>query len=432
LAVILSLLAIYDFVSLYIPNIKFRKVGTLLISMGGGLGWLQLFFPQITQNRPPLEFYSPEAFGFLAEFSLPHLALGRALLLWGLVVFLSDRNSESKTSLMERSGLIGGVLWLLLGFLQPLTVPLGWCLLATYLAVTWLKIRYFCTGDMQQNLVAWRVAVVRAAWMIVLSAPMVVYIGVLSLTDLFFLRWSSQNLVLSPPFLDYLISYGMFLPFAFGGAWKGWRSTEHRWLLPIGWLAILPVLIYAPVNMQRRLAEGVWAAIVTLAILGFGRLCDSPHRSKFLGLAIVFSLIPSAVFWSMTVKQVLHPEEPLFLPNNQIDLFKRLAAYSGNDTVVLADHGISNALPAWAPVRTIIGLGPESINDKELRQVIERIYTLQMSDSEILGLIEQQNINMIVVKQGDSLFIGWMDNQTDLFNHEYENDKYLLYRKLNR
>ena len=43
----------------------------------------------------PLEFYSPETFGFLAIYGIPHLVLARALLLFALAVYLEAPGSTS-------------------------------------------------------------------------------------------------------------------------------------------------------------------------------------------------------------------------------------------------------------------------------------------------------------------------------------------------
>ena len=73
----------------------------------------------------PLEFYSPETFGFLGFLAIPHLAWARALLLWGLKSFI--------TSERWFGALLAGLLWLLMGFFQPLVIVIGWAILGAYL-----------------------------------------------------------------------------------------------------------------------------------------------------------------------------------------------------------------------------------------------------------------------------------------------------------
>ncbi len=82
----LMIVATYDFTAIFIEKVFFRKLSTILISIGGGFGWLVVLgLNRFWANGMPLEFYSPETFGFLSLYGLPHLALGRACLLWGIV-----------------------------------------------------------------------------------------------------------------------------------------------------------------------------------------------------------------------------------------------------------------------------------------------------------------------------------------------------------
>ena len=81
----LAIFATYEFTSLIIDSIDLRRFGLILCVLGGGLGWLAV---SLGSKSLPLEFYSPETFGFLSLFGIPHLALARATILWSLVIYL--------------------------------------------------------------------------------------------------------------------------------------------------------------------------------------------------------------------------------------------------------------------------------------------------------------------------------------------------------
>ena len=59
------------------------------------------------------------------------------------------------------------------------------------------------------------------------------------------------------------------VPYAAAGVRKLWQKDPLAGLLPAAWVALLPVLAYLPVNLQRRLPDGVWVAWVILADGGF-------------------------------------------------------------------------------------------------------------------------------------------------------------------
>ncbi len=61
-----AILATYDFLALFIENIRARRWGLILAILGAGLGWLLVLlgYGQMLGSMP-LDFYSPESFGFL-------------------------------------------------------------------------------------------------------------------------------------------------------------------------------------------------------------------------------------------------------------------------------------------------------------------------------------------------------------------------------
>src|SRR5512142_1853833 len=78
----------YDFIALFVCQPRWRRLGVTLVTFGGGLGWLSAFGLKLWGSSLPLDFYSPETFGFLMVYGLPHLACARALLLWALRDYL--------------------------------------------------------------------------------------------------------------------------------------------------------------------------------------------------------------------------------------------------------------------------------------------------------------------------------------------------------
>ncbi len=130
----LMIWATYDFVSFFIEDMQTRRWAAVLATIGGGLGWLALFgLSGLWGDGMPLSFYSPESFGFLSIYGLPHLACARAMLLWGLGRYLACKGRSWKDGL-ETSGL-----WLVLSLMQPITVVVGGALIGWHLLITGAK-----------------------------------------------------------------------------------------------------------------------------------------------------------------------------------------------------------------------------------------------------------------------------------------------------
>ena len=62
----------------------------------------------------------------------------------------------------------------------------------------------------------------------------------------------------------------------------------------------------------------------------------------------------------------------------------------------MAAYETGNALPAWAPLKVMIGHGPESINLEQLRSVVARFYQVDTSDAERMKTIDEYGIDYIL------------------------------------
>lgn len=393
--------ASYELIAVFIPTIRWRRWGTALVSAGGGLGWLAaLGLGGLFQNGLPLEFYSPETFGFLSIYGLPHLALARALLLWGLVCYLKGGGTSTR-----RQAVWGGLLWFLLGLLQPLTVVVGWAALAAHLAGTALLAMLRGEAGRQEHRHSLLTGFRKALWMAALSSPMVLYTFAAFTLDPFLKNWADQNIVLSPPPLDYLLAYGLLLPLALWGAGKFLQERSWQGYLPVFWLAALPALIYAPYNLQRRLAEGAWVALIILGLKAVEG--QKAHIQRFAQGLLALGFLPTIFLMAGGIGAAWQPRLPLYQPAEAVAAYEYLAAHAGKWEVVLASYGTSNALPAWAPVRVIIGHGPESVNLGALEPQVQRFYDKQTSDDERMALLKAFHIGYVFWGAEERSLGGW-------------------------
>jgi len=388
---VLAIVATYDFLAIYLRSILWRRWGTVLATLGGGLGWIVLLLGRQTWlGSLPLEFYSPETFGFLALYGLPHLAMARALLLWGLRAYLTPGEGA------YTNAIYAGLLWLLMGVFQPLTVVVAW----TVVGAHWVGELIYHRVRRQEApwKGGWEIgrSFKRASLAVGVSAPIVFYTFVAFNLNPFTRSWTEQNLIPSPHPAHYLLAYGLLIPFSILGALVLLRNGDS-WgsLLPVTWVIILPLLAYAPYNLQRRLPEGGWVALVVLVMVYLERRpgsrpprraiivpVDYDQRTSRTGAApLRAAALPLILLFPSTLLLVaggigsaLSPHQPLFLPRDQVVAFELLSEYEVPGDVVLSGFDTGNALPAYAPVRVVIGHGPESVGLELLRPRVAEFY----------------------------------------------------------
>jgi len=272
-------------------------------------------------------------------------------------------------------------------------------------------------------------------------------------------QWTAQNQILSPHPLHYAAAYGLLIPFGILGAVLLLRNGRDANWLPIAWSLALPVLVYAPYPLQRRLAEGYWVALVVLALVFFDRAVNSTkfeekksnfslsegilsgrgkRSSKRIQLHIFQWLLgftfPTTLFLIIGgTNAVKVPQIPIFRPRAEVEAFlflDQLAnADSDTDTdiVVLASFETGNALPAWAPLFMVIGHGPESVGLAELRPRVERVYQQAATGEERLELLRQFQVDFLFWGPHERQLGDWDPNTESYLHLVYDHQGYSIY-----
>ena len=415
--------ASYAFISLFIKKIVLRRWATALAVLGGGLGWLLIVLGKSDLfGSLPLEFYSPESFGFLSLFSLPHLALARALLLWGLLWYLKEIPQASKSSLWQKDkvGIKIGLLWLFMGFFQPLYIVVGIGLITAHLLalsiLAWRK-----TISWNQCIAFSR----RLIWIAIVSAPMLVYNLIIFSTDPFAKAWTAQNTIASPHIFHYLLAYILLLPFAFMGLKRFYSTDRIRASFFLAWGLVLPFWVYAPVSVQRRLAEGFWVALVISAIYYLDAQKEKPLWFQKPSI-LLFGFISTLFILIGATNQVLVPNEPLFRKADEISFYQDIRGLVEEKSTILASFKTSNLLPAYLPVQVIIGHGPESINHQELLPQVERFYSAGI-EAYNQDLLSNNNVDYLIWGPHEQSLGNFKPHNTNYLSLVYENNGYYLF-----
>jgi hypothetical protein len=424
IGVICFVFASFDFCKVFLRDEGWQRWAVVLATFGGGLGWLAIFGLKTGGfGKLPLEFYSPESFGFLGVFGLPHLAIARSLLLWGLTSFFTI---PQRNPLLH--GLKIGLIWLLMGFMQPLNIATGWAVLGTGLVLNWLFI-HLCkleTDKKQEEQTAWRSRFSTALGMVLVSSPMLFY-NLISFSFVPVLQgWSQQNIILSPPPGDYLLAYGIMLPFACIGIVRAVKTRDWFWAIPIAWVIIFPVLAYLPLSIQRRLPEGVWISWIVLALFGIEGISN---RWKMAAHALIASGIFSTLFFlAGSIWAVMTPSWPIFQPREKINAYTYLAENVSAGSNVLSSYSTGNSLPAWAPVSVVIGHGPESIGLAELEPQVSKFFSTNEPENDRIAFIKNERVNYLFYGPEERVLGGWDPEKADFLKVIYSQDGYTIYQ----
>lgn len=412
LAAIFALcLATYDFIGSFLRDEGLRRLGTALATLGGGLGWLFLAFGQSELlSSMPLDFYSPEAFGFLAVFGLPHLALARAFLFWGLFFFLQPGRLPSWRQ---------ALLWLGLALTHAITAALGLLIVGAYVAFLYLLKRSKEAKSFAPGVV----------WIALGAGPILAINLVQLLRDPYLQAWSAQNQILSPHPVHYLLAWGLLLPFALVGLQHLLRSNSHHGIFLGVWLALLPFLLYIPFGLQRRFADGAWVLLIVLALAAFEHNRRKLNKRALWLFGLAFPTTGLLLIGASFAGANFFP--PVFRPTAETAAFRELRSHSITGELVLSAYETGNALPAWAPLRVLIGHGPETVGLDELLPEVAEFYEDEASDSYRLELLSNYEVDYVFFGPAERRLGSWVPKQTDFLELLFESNGYSVFRVIN-
>jgi hypothetical protein len=389
-----------------------------MVTFGSGLGWLLAALGQPNWlNSRSLDFILPEGFTFLVLYGFPHIALARSLLLWGILFLLRAWGIHPKTRDLHLKWMAwAGFSWLLMGLVVPFYVAVAWAVMG----IAWL------TLGLRRKEILWREGLV-AGLAVAISAPIMAYSAWVFTSDPVYATWAAQNLVLSPHPLHYLAAYGVLVVLATFAVRGAWRSEKPVWL-PLAWVAIVPMLVYLPFNLQRRLVEGMQVPLSLLAALGV--LKFNPRGGRLLvvatvlliGLSLTNVLLVGYNFWLLPGRP-----NPIYRDAGEVDALDWLNGQVDPDDVVLAAYETGNYLPTRVGARAFVGHGPESVNAREKRVLVGHFFDSATDDAWREHRLEKYGVDYVFFGVAERALGDFDPHGVDYLERVYETDGYTLF-----
>jgi len=363
---------VYLFAARFLHETRPRRLATVLATFGGGFGWLLLLSgtPDL-YGTPPPEFFIPEGFSWMILLGIPHLALARLALLGGLLTLLTAARRERWVGW----SIGAAACWCVMGATVPFYLAIVYTVVGAWGIAAWIGERRFPVA-----------LFVRAMSACGLTLPLFAYYTLTFAGNPAFAVWSAQNVLASPAPILYLLAYALIGLLALLSARLVWRlGGAHRLL--VAWVIVVPILVYLPINVQRRMSEAV---IVPLAILAAFTLTRT--RPLLRAPLVILMTASSAVLLFVALLSAARggtPDSNLFRRADDVAAFAWLSANADLDTIILSAVPTGNALPAYSDLRTVMGHGPETLFWRDKTVQVERFYGGTMSAPERRALLDR-------------------------------------------
>ena len=168
------------------------------------------------------------------------------------------------------------------------------------------------------------------------------------------------------------------------------QAENHLfYLLLASWIVVIPVVVYLPINVQRRLAEGVIVPLGILAVVGLRLLFPSRrHWIRVRRVVLILTLPTAILLWLGATFSALSPGRPLFHPRDELTMMDTLNTIVPRDSVVFSLKETGNYLPVRVDVKSYVGHGPETINSTEKEELAEQFFAGELDADSRRALLE--------------------------------------------
>lgn len=360
----------------------FHEKGTiwsafLLIALGGGLGFLQLVLSG--GQTYPADYWLIDAYVYLSIAAFPHFLFQLTLILLSLLFFLRF----IETSRWYFIALIVAAS-LLVQFVNPISL-----FVMDIAFAAWVLLR--CVYSRQKHWNLWAALGVLA----VTQLPLLTYNAVTLTQAPVWSEFTSQNITLSPPPLQYLWGFAPFWLLAPFGVVYAIRQKDWRMLGLLAWAAAAFIFAYLPTGIQRRFLLGITIPLGILAAQGFSFVLQygaqkwkfvRAHRGSLILLfffAACFSAIHSNL-GSMLSLQV-NPEQ-FYYPAAYDDAFAWLDENADFNDVLLSDPYTGQLAAQKADIAVTIGHAMETLRYEEKYFEVIRLYENNLPAADLSAM----------------------------------------------
>ena len=350
-----------------------RLLALVIALVGSGLGWLAASFGYFTGD-----FWVSEAFPFLASFVNPHFPLGMALQMSLLIPLQAgERFDLRKQVLILVASAILSVVYPF-GLVVALTVLGIWAIWTIWHHLNWPRElrRVVCVG--------------------VGGLPYILYSFVVVNNHPVLTIWNEQNVNSSPNLLNLIVSFSPPIIFAGWAILLALRTKDDDLKFLMLWLLSGVIILYIPVNIQRRLSTALYIPVVTLAVFAISQLKLRAQRRSVLAIALLFFAFPTTaliLFGAISAARAQNLD--LFLHRDEVAAFDWLGANTPPNSLIMASPKTGNLIPVYSEGRVLYGHPFETANADEREALVTLFYSGEFSLPRARETLSAEDVDYI-------------------------------------
>ncbi len=420
--------SIWAFMSRYLATIGERWVGTFFATLVFGWSWILFFIAPEMTTQPegaPIELWLLDAYNLLGALIMPHFAMAVILQIVAFLTFdswLKQPNSQSIFILT--------LTLLLSAIVQPYVVLMMFPIFGIVTA-------YFV-------FVQKTISIRQSLWLMI---PALAHGGIAVMQylmisgDPIWAGFTAQNQTLSPPPIYYVLGYlPLLIPITLGFRHiQRQVSADQSWILPLVWIGIVILLLYAPFPTQRRYLLGVQTPLALLAGLGWYRLVLVRIAESWRPFANIPYITAGALAFVLVlfgnIAGLMNPTNAsgVFYSSDELGARDWIISNIEVDDLILTTFdwdtsGNGGQVVGMTGRRVFVGHWIETANFDVKREQLMQFYDAETDDNwrqEFLAAIDAQLIWYDTSIAGS--FGDWQPDTANYLEKVYDSDTVQLY-----
>lgn len=401
------ILLIYLIAAFFFENKKERMIASIAMIFSSGAGGLMYNILDLYDYTTygyyhwPMDLWVAESNTYLTLLHSPHFIASLIGVLG--VFFFSLLAVESKK---YKWSLATGAIALALYLFHPFQIFTTWAVLLAFLLSILVT---------KKKLVAFYPRHLGIIFLI--SLPALIYYWLLVSNDWVIQQKAMQNITLTPSGWLLLVSYGFLWPAIVAGVYflaKTKKALETKWLFVLAWLPAQIILIYSPLDFQRRLTTGLHITIALLASFGLIYLHNiiknkyTRNSSKFFLTPLLITTLGLLLFFSTLFNftreiYIVKTQNPLlYFSSDEKSMFDWINSQTNEQSSFLALKEYGNFIPGQTGRRVFVGHGVETANAISKFQLAEWAYASNTTTPEVISILQKNNIDYVVFSENEN------------------------------
>lgn len=434
LLTVFMVLAIWSFASRYLREISAKRAVLFFATLVFGWSWILFFLtPEVVNlpERAPIELWLLDAYNLLGAFVMPHFAAAVILQIVAFLIFDAWIRQPQQRYI--------AILTIVL-FVDAIIQP--------YVVLMTMPIFGFVTA--YHIWIRKTITLKQALWLVIPAIShggIVIFQYVMIAGDPIWADFSAQNSTQSPPPHYYILGYLLLLiPILIG--WRhihGALREDDGWLLPIVWILVVIILLYAPFPTQRRYLLGVQTPLALLAGLGWYRVVLVRIAESWRPFANIPYVTAGALAFALLIfANTMGLANPMtatgvFYSAGEVEAGEWVTENMSQDSLILTTFdwdttGNGGKVVALTGRRVYLGHWIETADFDTKRNLLGQFYDVGTDDEWRREFISSVGIDLIWYDETVTEFVekmdivGWNPSDAEFLEAIFESDSVTLYR----